>query len=89
QLLDENGEVVAEDYHWDNLDPQGLWFPHWQANVKILQAHTPVLTNDVVSLRIGIFDPYSCEPGPCQNLLIQTNEPFFVLPLASLQDVQD
>ena len=81
QLLDENGDVIAEDYHWDNLDPQGLWFPHWQANVQILQAHTPTLADEVVSLRIGIFDPYTCELGPCQNLLTEANEPFILIPI--------
>lgn len=83
QALNEAGEVVAEDYHWDNLDPQGLWFPHWQADVTIIQAHTFPLTDEIVSLRIGIFDPYSCDPTPCQNLLTQNGEAFYLFSLTN------
>ncbi len=87
QLLNENGDVIAEDYHWDNLDPQGLWFPHWQADVQIVQAHTVTMDDTVTSLRIGIFDPYTCNPGPCQNLFTESDEPFILAPVSSFAPI--
>ncbi|KAA3660909.1 MAG: phospholipid carrier-dependent glycosyltransferase, partial [Chloroflexi bacterium] len=38
-LLDEEGTIQAENYRLDNLDPQSLWFPHWQRGDLILQIH--------------------------------------------------
>lgn len=81
QLLNENEEIIGEDYRWDNLDPQGLWFSHWQANARIIQAHTPNITEETHWLRIGIFNPYSCIPEPCENLETETNEPFILIPV--------
>jgi hypothetical protein len=80
--LAENGETIAEDYSWDTADPQGLWQAHWQVGDLVLQKHqlSPALT-DAAQLRLGIFDPYSCDPGPCQNLLTDSGEPFMLLPL--------
>lgn len=77
QALNEEGNVLAEDYHWDNEDPQGLWFPHWQAGAYLIQLHDFMLTSEMETLRLGIFDPYSCSPGSCQNLLTAVGEPFF------------
>ena len=80
QALDASGQVIAESYHWDNLDPQGLWFPHWQPGDGLWQHHQiPRLPADG-ALRIGLFDPYSCTPGPCQNLLTSDGRPFIELP---------
>ncbi len=81
-VLDENGEIIAEDYRWDTADPQNLWQPHWQEGDLILQKHplAVALTADT-QIRLGIFDPYSCDPGPCQNLITETGEPFLLLPV--------
>ncbi|MCZ7670056.1 MAG: hypothetical protein M5U34_24220 [Chloroflexi bacterium] len=63
-------------------DPQNLWQPHWQEGDLILQKHplAVALTADT-QIRLGIFDPYSCDPGPCQNLITETGEPFLLLPV--------
>jgi 4-amino-4-deoxy-L-arabinose transferase-like glycosyltransferase len=82
-VLDANGEIIAEDYSWDTADPQKLWQPHWQVGDLILQKH-PLPPNfpDAAHLRLGIFDPYSCDPGPCQNLLTDEGEPFLHVTLS-------
>ncbi len=80
-VLDENGDIVGEDYNWDTADPQNLWQPHWQEGAIILQKHQlPINLADAKQLRLGIFDPYSCTPGPCQNLFTDVGEPFVLIP---------
>jgi hypothetical protein len=76
--LDADGEMLAESYYFDRLDPQGIWFAHWQEGDLLLQRHEGVETA-VSALRIGWFDPYSCEPGPCENLVTDDGEPFLLL----------
>lgn len=81
-FLDENGQQIGDVYAFDTADPQSLWFPHWQPGDLILQKQEiPVPLADVAHIRLGWFDPYSCTPGPCQNLLTPTGAPFLVLPL--------
>ena len=81
-LLDENDNILAEDYRLDNLDPQSLWFPHWQVGDVILQVHDfAVGVDEVTAVRIGFFNPYTCDPGPCQNLTTETGENFHLLQL--------
>lgn len=79
QFLDESGQQISEAYNFDTADPQGLWFPHWQVNDLILQRHE--LPTDTEQVRLGWFDPYTCEPGPCQNLLTETGDSFLLLTL--------
>jgi len=78
--LDADGNVLAEDYRWDTADPQNLWQPHWQPGDVILQVH-PLALENAVQLRLGLFDPYSCDPEPCQNVLTQAGEAFMLLPI--------
>jgi len=81
-VLDENGEIIAEDYSWDSADPQNLWQPHWQEGDLIFQKHQlPQGLNDASQIRIGIFDPYSCDPDPCQNHITDKGTPFLLLPV--------
>ncbi len=78
--LDAAGNLLGEDYRLDALDPQAIWFPHWRPGDLILQHHdlsAPLA--DTATLRLGWFNPYTCAPGPCQNLLTQTGEPFLLL----------
>jgi hypothetical protein len=77
--LDENGDVVTEDYRWDAAEPQQLWQPHWQPGDLIMQIH-PLPLDSAVQVRLGLFDPYTCDPGPCQNVLTGTGEAFILLP---------
>lgn len=78
-FLDENGQQIAETYTFDTVDPQGLWVPHWQQNDLILQRHN--LPAAAEQVRLGWFDPYTCEPGPCQNLITEAGDPFLLITL--------
>ncbi|MBK7919255.1 MAG: glycosyltransferase family 39 protein [Chloroflexi bacterium] len=80
QVLDANGDLVAEDYRWDAAEPQALWQPHWQPGDTIIQLH-PVSLANASQLRLGLFDPYSCDPGPCQNVPTAVGAPFVLLPM--------
>lgn len=78
--LDAHGSQLADAYAFDTADPQSLWFPHWQPGDLILQRHeVPVPLADVAQIRLGWFDPYTCNPGPCQNVPTDAGEPFLLL----------
>ena len=77
-VLGEDGVMLAEDYRWDTADPQNLWQPHWQVGDVIMQLH-PLDLSGAAALRLGLFDPYSCEPGPCENVRTAVGEPFLLL----------
>jgi 4-amino-4-deoxy-L-arabinose transferase-like glycosyltransferase len=79
-VLGEDGEMLGEDYRWDTADPQNLWQAHWQVGDVIMQLH-PLDLEGAAALRLGLFDPYSCEPGPCENVVTAVGEPFILLPL--------
>lgn len=79
-VLGEDEEMLAEDYRWDTADPQNLWQPHWQVGDVIMQLH-PLDLEGATALRLGLFNPYSCEPGPCENVITADREPFILLPL--------
>lgn len=66
--LDAEGNILAEDYRWDTADPQDLWRPHRQPGDLILQFHPSPPPRGAAAFRVGIFNPYTCDPGPCQNL---------------------
>lgn len=78
--LDAHGNQLADAYAFDTADPQSLWFPHWQPGDLILQKHEiPMPLADVAHIRLGWFDPYTCDPGPCQNIPTGADEPFLLL----------
>ncbi len=79
-FLNENGQQISEAYAFDTADPQSLWFPHWQPGDLLLQKQEiPVPLADAAYIRLGWFDPTTCDPGPCQNLLTPADEPFLLL----------
>lgn len=80
-FLDEEGNQLADTYAFDTADPQALWFPHWQPGDLLLQRHELPPEAAAAQIRLGWFDPYTCMPGPCQNLLTDTGQPFLLLPL--------
>lgn len=73
-FLDAEGNQIGQSYHFDRTDPQGLWFPHWQAGDLILQLHN--LPANTTQIRLGWFDPYSCKSGICQNLRTEEGAEF-------------
>ncbi|MCB8922628.1 MAG: hypothetical protein H6662_13660 [Ardenticatenaceae bacterium] len=80
-VLDGAGAMLTNDAWWDAVDPQGLWYSHWQSGDLILQRHILPSQTNAVQLRIGIFDPYTCDPGPCQNLHTEAGAEFLLIPL--------
>jgi hypothetical protein len=76
-----DGRQLADTYRFDALDPQGLWFPHWQPGDLILQHLTPPALDEATQLRLGWFDPTTCTPGPCQNLRTEDGAEFVLLPV--------
>lgn len=74
--LDAGGALLAEAYRLDAPDPQGLWFAHWHPGDTILQRVEIAYPETAVALRLGLFDPYTCTPGPCQNLRTDGGELF-------------
>ena len=82
-FLDETGSLVAEAYAFDTADPQSLWFPHWRPGDLILHHYAlPAPAENVAQIRLGWFNPYTCESGPCQNLLTDTGEPYVLIEVA-------
>jgi 4-amino-4-deoxy-L-arabinose transferase-like glycosyltransferase len=82
-FLDENGNQIGEAYAFDTADPQSLWFPHWQPGDLLLQRHE--LPDGVAQIRLGWYDPYSCNPGPCQNLPTDEGESLLLIEVNSEQ----
>ena len=74
-----DGSQLADTYRFDAPDPQGLWFPHWQPGDLILQRLTPPALGQATQLRLGWFDPTTCDPGPCQNLRTEDGMEFVLL----------
>jgi hypothetical protein len=79
-FLDETGNLITETYAFDTADPQSLWFPHWQPEDLILQRHVfPEQAEKVAQIRLGWFNPYTCQSGSCQNLLTDTGETYVLI----------
>ena len=74
-----DGSQLADTYRFDAPDPQGLWFPHWLPGDLILQHLTPPALGQATQLRLGWFDPTTCDPGPCQNLRTEDGMEFVLL----------
>lgn len=83
-FLDEHGNLVAEAYAFDTADPQSLWFPHWRPGDLILQRSAlPAAAKEVAQVRLGWFDPYTCQSGSCQNLLTESGEAYVLIGAAA------
>jgi hypothetical protein len=76
-----DGRQLADTYHFDAPDPQGIWFPHWQPGDLILQHLSLPALDEVTQLRLGWFDPTTCIPGHCQNLRTGDGAQFMLLPV--------
>ena len=70
--LNANGDIISQH---DSLDAPAM---HWQAGDLIIQYHA--LSDLGETVRLGVYNPDTCDPGPCQNLLTAAGEPFILLP---------
>lgn len=73
-MVDDAGNLLLEDYALDKADAR--FQQHWQAGDTLLQHHSldleaagPSAKTGRHLLRLGFFDPNSCPPLPCNNLL--------------------
>lgn len=81
-LVDEAGNVLAQD------DRLGASAEHWQPGDVLVHHHTLSLaavpaaeTAGSLSLRLGVYNPHSCPPAPCQNLTLADGTAYVRLPL--------
>jgi hypothetical protein len=75
-LLDEDGNIISQH---DSLDAPAV---HWQPGDILVQFHE--LDADAAisaQLRLGVYNPDTCTPGPCQNLNAADGRPFLLLPI--------
>jgi 4-amino-4-deoxy-L-arabinose transferase-like glycosyltransferase len=74
--LDGNGTIISQN---DSLDAPAV---HWQPGDILVQFHELAVGDAVPTrLRLGVYNPDSCTPGPCQNLIVDGERPFLTLPL--------
>jgi hypothetical protein len=77
--LDGNGDLLAQH------DGLGAPAVHWQPGDLIVQWHGIWLETAVpITFRLGVYDPTTCVPGPCQNLLTETGDPYAAVTLPNL-----
>jgi 4-amino-4-deoxy-L-arabinose transferase-like glycosyltransferase len=75
-LLDEDGNIISQH---DSLDAPAV---HWQSGDILAQYHELAAREAVpAELRLGVYNPDSCTPGPCQNVLVEGERPFLILPV--------
>ncbi len=74
--LDGNDNIISQS---DSLDASAA---HWQPGDILVQFHELELGDAVPTrLRLGVYNPDSCTPGPCQNLIVDGELPFLILPI--------
>jgi hypothetical protein len=79
-LLDADGAVISQH---DSLDAPAT---HWQPGDLLVQFHELDGEDlEPTQIRLGVYDPDSCTPGPCQNLLVAGERPFLLLPVSPNQ----
>ncbi|MCB9421428.1 MAG: glycosyltransferase family 39 protein [Ardenticatenaceae bacterium] len=75
-LLDGAGNIVSQH---DSLDAPAS---HWQPGDILVQFHELAAgDSQPAQIRLGVYDPDSCASGPCQNLLVDGERPFLMLPV--------
>jgi 4-amino-4-deoxy-L-arabinose transferase-like glycosyltransferase len=68
-VRDEVGTVLAQH------DSLGAPAVHWQPDDIVVQWHAVWLTTPMsTTFHLGVYDPTTCVPGPCRNLLTGTGE---------------
>ena len=74
--LDGDGNIISQH---DSLDAPAA---HWQPGDILVQFHELADGETApVQFRLGVYNPDSCTPGPCQNLLVDGERPFLLLPI--------
>jgi 4-amino-4-deoxy-L-arabinose transferase-like glycosyltransferase len=88
RLMDQDGRVAAEEYSLDASDLRSQ--NHWQPGDNILQHHTlrsgetlSAGMAEPIELLVGVYDPNSCPPLPCNNLLTGEGAEFIQLQVDS------
>lgn len=75
-LLDNDGSIISQH---DSLDAPAI---HWQPGDILVQIHELEAGTAVpAQIRLGVYNPASCAPGPCRNLLVDGERPFLLLPV--------
>jgi 4-amino-4-deoxy-L-arabinose transferase-like glycosyltransferase len=78
-VLDETGDLRAQH------DGLGVPAVHWQPGDIVMQWHGVWLDLAVSpTFRLGVYDPQTCVPGPCQNLPTETGDPYAAVSLPNL-----
>ena len=73
--LDSDGNILAQH---DSLDAPAS---HWRPGDVLVQFHELDAGGLVpAQIRLGVYDPDSCTPGPCQNVLVDGERPFLLIP---------
>jgi len=70
--LDADGNIVAQA---DGLDAPAQ---HWQVGDVLIQVNTPPSPVNAVTIRLGVYDPTTCETGACQNLRLEDGMEFLL-----------
>ncbi len=74
-LLDADDNIISQH---DSLDAPAI---HWQPGDIIVQFHELNAGETApAQLRLGVYNPDSCVPGPCQNVMVG-ERPFLLLPI--------
>ena len=72
--LDESGTMIGQH---DGLGPPAAY---WQSGDVVLQWHGLWLETAVSpTIHIGLYNPQTCDPGPCQNLLTEAGTPYAII----------
>jgi 4-amino-4-deoxy-L-arabinose transferase-like glycosyltransferase len=78
-VLDEGGALLGQH------DGLGAPAAHWQPGDIVVQWHGVWLEAAVSpTFRLGVYDPQTCVPGPCQNVPTETGDPYAAVSLPNL-----
>jgi len=71
--LDADGNIIAQV---DGLDAPAQ---QWRVGDLLIQVNTPPSPTDAATIRLGVYDPTTCETGACQNLLLEDGTGFLLI----------
>ena len=71
--LDADGNIIAQA---DGLDAPAQ---QWQVGDLLIQVNTPPSPTNTATIRLGVYDPTTCETGACQNLQLEDGAGFWMI----------